>query len=229
MRKRTSRCVVLGVCLLAMLAVPAWASMTPMDSADFANKIEGDVWPVPGYDCGGSASSDGSVITYTAGSSTYVETTAAMPQSYTIEWNMKVLSSGPNGVFTMWMSNATNIVDNVWVMVGQDKVKMYRDGAVVDVAATGANDDAYHTFRIAHEANSSVFQLWRDGVQIGTDVPTTNFAAADDMWFFGGWGGLGGQAEVDYYRWTEGAYSPVPEPMTLALFGLGGLLLRKRS
>ena len=44
--------------------------------------------------------------------------------------------------------------------------------------------------------------------------------------------GFGGKAitwELDYARWTnEGAFAPIPEPTTIVLLAVGGLMLRKR-
>jgi len=70
-----------------------------------------------------------------------------------------------------------------------------------------SNSDTYHTFRIAQDANSNLFQVWKDGTQIGTDLP--GVSAAHALWFGDGSGDFGGKGSVDYFRFTAGAYSPL--------------------
>ena len=96
------------------------------------------------------------------------------------------------------------------------------------------NADAFHVFRVAQAPGTAVFSVWRDGVLLsdalssgyGTSLNRILFCDGGDMW--------GGVMEVDYLRFTGGAYAPIPEPGTLVLLatGLIGLLCyawRKRK
>lgn len=90
-----------------------------------------------------------------------------------------------------------------------------------------SNSDTYHTFRIAQDANSNLFQVWKDGTQIGTDLP--GVSAAHALWFGDGSGDFGGKGSVDYFRFTAGGFSPeVPEPACAALLLSGALGLTRR-
>jgi len=118
-----------------------------------------------------------------------------------------------------------------------DKVIGPNDSAALGAVPTAANNDTWHTFRIAsyspNDTNAGqIFRTWRDGVEIGQLAQNTNFLG--EILRFGDF--VSGSAEVnvdiDYLRWdTTGAYAPVPEPSTaMGLFAAGsGMLLRRRN
>jgi|GEM_PF-2123750 len=92
------------------------------------------------------------------------------------------------------------------------------DTAASGAVPTAANDNDWHTFRIASysppgSSAGQIFQIWRDGVEIAQVAQNTNFLG-EQLWF----GDLvAGFAEVnidiDYLRWdTNGAYAPLPNP-----------------
>jgi len=100
----------------------------------------------------------------------------------------------------------------------RDKIIGPNDTAASGAVSTAANDDDWHTFRIASYAPgntnpSQIFRIWRDGVEIAQVAQNTNFLT-ESLWF----GDLvSGTAEVnidiDYLRWdTTGAYAPMANP-----------------
>lgn len=89
------------------------------------------------------------------------------------------------------------------------------------VLGTFINDNDFHVYRLVNLPDSSVFQLYRDGVLISDSLLGTT--TATNRFWFGDWSGDKGGGVLDYLRWdTSGAYSPIPEPSTLLaiLFGL---------
>ncbi|NLX22528.1 MAG: PEP-CTERM sorting domain-containing protein [Phycisphaerae bacterium] len=230
--KRRKQFLVLSLCVLAVAAVPAWAVVAPMDSASFATKFECDAWPSPDFpqSVGSPTVNGDGTITYVTSTSTLAEWAApSLPASYTIEWRMQITSSGETyGAFPVSYYNAATPAGTILTSLGSDYLAYY-DGSAFASLAMGDNTDAMHTFRLAYDDDNpgSLF-VWRDGVSLGT-IATANTDWGTDLYWMGGFGAASGGGVVDYFRWTEGAYSPVPEPMTLALLGLGALLARKRS
>ncbi len=117
-----------------------------------------------------------------------------------------------------------------------DKIIGPNDSAALGAVPTAANNDDWHTFRIASYSPSGssagqIFQVWRDGIEIAPALAQNTNFLGEQLWF----GDLvSGSAEVnidiDYLRWdTTGAYAPIPEPTVLAAFALGSVaLLRNR-
>lgn len=224
--------------ILAM-AITAQASITPLDSASFANKYEGDL-PISGYTAyqnpnTSSYSSDGNVLTYSmdAGALFMESQTWSNPTAYTIEVRIKIDSeyADKQGAFFNFAAGPA-VQDTLLWSIGASSVKT---NATVGsygswtTQSTADNTDGFHTFRIAHDAGTGVFQMWRDGVQIATDLGYSNFSYPNYMYFIGGTGDIGGSGQIDYFRWTTGAHSPVPEPMTLILLAGGAVAMYRRK
>jgi hypothetical protein len=92
-----------------------------------------------------------------------------------------------------------------------------------------SNDNAsdFHVFRIAKEANGDHFHVWRDGVELASNLG--GVADAGDHFYLGNYTTYwGGQTQIDYFRMIDGAYAPVPtpEPATsvILITGVLGLL-----
>ena len=95
---------------------------------------------------------------------------------------------------------------------------------------TNPNDDDLHTFRVA-TVGYGIFDIWRDNVLIAED-----FDGGGATWplQFGDVSGATTapyQYQVDYVRWTGGAWAPVPEPASMGIILSGGVLalLRRRK
>jgi len=117
-----------------------------------------------------------------------------------------------------------------------DKVIGPNDSAAVGAVPTASNADTWHTFRIASyspggSSANQIFQVWRDGVEIGQLANNVNFLG--EFLAFGDY--VSGSAEVnidiDYLRWDDtGAYSPapIPEPAFAGLAAAGSALFFRR-
>ena len=93
---------------------------------------------------------------------------------------------------------------------------------------TNDNTDDFHVIRVAQEPTTvtgdEIFSVWRDGVLLADDLGGVYYSSFLNRMFFGDVGSSGGgEAQIDYFRFTEGAYAPIPEPATLVV--LAGAVL----
>jgi hypothetical protein len=140
---------------------------------------------------------------------------------YTVEFSAKVLtvvsgSTGSDGAFQLWASNAHYA-----------GLKLRDTGtytAIGEQLSTASTMYDFHTYRLAKQGE--LFNVWRDGVSIGSDLAWWNNAYAPALYFGDGGGAVNGSTAVDYVRFTAGAYAPVPEPssIVIVLMALAGLL-----
>lgn len=85
-------------------------------------------------------------------------------------------------------------------------------------------DGAFHVFRLAQAPGASTFSLWRDGVLLTNSLTSTNSANDAAVFNVGSdSGSLAGTVDVDYVRFTPGAYAPaaVPEPSSIVMCVIG--------
>lgn len=242
--------------LFAVAALPCGAALSVLDSGAFANRYNGNEvfdgatginnWVATGGigDADLSLNGGNFVATYTAANNNgWVQhndgTTPfeAGIGSWTVEVRANVsanlITPGAGG-FVIW--GALN---------GQRDIMTIHEGSVTDLAGnvydSNNNVGGFHDFRLAYDSLDNVYHYFRDGVQItplagvGAQAATgdTRLIIGDCCTNAGGgfFGGDGTIVEYEYIRYdNSGAYSPVPEPSSSALFSIAGLalILRRR-
>ena len=76
-------------------------------------------------------------------------------------------------------------------------------------------------FRVAQEPGSATYSVWRDGLLLSDSLGNAHTYDRDGIWFGDGAGAWVGEVEIDYLRFTGGAWAPiVPEPSSLVLWTL---------
>jgi hypothetical protein len=227
-------------CVLAMSG-PATAGI--MDSADFPWKYEMNVLPTAEdlepngvmdfdlYQSGSGSVSEG-ILTMTNGTKSLnywcpdgdelwpLDADITYANGYTFEVKLKIVSSVTNGF--AWIVNAEDGGGpSAWLNVkaaGQSwKSTVESLGDQLD------NTDDFHVFRVAQAPGAATYSVWRDGLLLSDTLGEGFSGAGNSLTWDDVGGGWGGTMEVDYLRFTDGAYAPIPEPGTLALL-VGALL-----
>ncbi|MEA1950201.1 MAG: PEP-CTERM sorting domain-containing protein, partial [Planctomycetota bacterium] len=129
--------------------------------------------------------------------------------SFTAEFSAKV--TGGEGLVPGLHTIFENGIEGVWLTVDTDHVAI-GDGHDEDLIILDGVDNFsdFHTYRLAFDAVSRKFQVWRDGDHIGVDLDAP-FETLLRRLAFGDATSQGfGDAEIDYFRWdSTGAYAPV--------------------
>jgi hypothetical protein len=234
----------------------AFSSMAQKESADFDYRYDMDYlpWDTNNYDLNSDgnrdwiqssashfALSEGLLVNTSATSgglmsndSNYlgiwpVESISA-ETGYTTEFRVKILTStGASGAFKTQISPYGSTLSDI-LSIGADHVTWWINGEDDIVLDTGDNTDGFHTFRIARHMDAPAkASVWKADVLIGAGL-TVSYSLTPTRYYIGDIdSSVNGTWEMDYLRFTGGAFAPVPEPMTLAMRCLGVLaLLRKR-
>jgi hypothetical protein len=235
-------------CMLAM-AAPAGAGFTTaldlLDSADFDWQYEMDAKPsdtdldsIGGGDfnelgSGGSSSVSGGILTMATTNVYYydnldsdqtwnLDPDITYEKGFTFECRMKITSgTRPRGYTFLATPDPSTDIPGAWLSISYADVKWSSSD---DSLGGGANnDDVFHIFRVVQKPGETLYGVWRDGVLLSDSlgqgyndaIAKIAFGALGDTWGTG--------AEIDYLRFTSGAYAPIPEPGTLIL--LAGALL----
>jgi len=127
--------------------------------------------------------------------------------SYTFEARLKVTAQGGSDPgFTFWLGNGV-AAETAVVQVRTDEV-MY--GRTTQVLHEGDNAAEFVTVRIAHDGETGLHTIYRNGVAIGSDLGPSDLQHGNNWVILVDFGGANEVAAVvDYVRWdATGAYEP---------------------
>lgn len=178
-----------------------------------ANNVSDGIWSISGKS--NLMSSEDSGRIWEANQSAFTWT-----NGYTVEARVKVLSA---------TSFPFKVAANPYGTANFGIIKIGATGEAFENEDPFAdsNSDDFHVFRMAQAAGSDLWYLWRDGVLKGTTTgPGFVTPNIPQLWFGNGGSVTDASVQVDYVRFTSGAYAPVPEPATATVLatGLVGLL-----
>jgi len=155
-----------------------------------------------------------------------------LTSGYTIEFRARVNSQlGTVAAFTM---NASALDANFgWLMVGIDSLKWGPSGTTTPGILDSQDNSDWHVYRLVQREDFDTYDVWRDGVSvtgpsgIGYGYPNLAYTRL----LFGDFvtSSAGGDYDIDYIRFTTGAYAPAPEPASCVLLLCGGLGLATMS
>jgi len=150
------------------------------------------------------------------------------------DWTMEIKvrkvsgAQGSNGWFAFAMANL-NESNSSDFLVKDDRLTINDTDYMVGTNfSTGS-----HTFRVAHDSVDNEWYFWANGVLLNNDLSTpiagTNGSVFDNATFIGHYSNShAGEWAVDYIRIDENASAPIPEPSSLALLALGGMLMSRK-
>ena len=233
--QKISSTIVAMVAIALIATSPALATVTDLlDSTSFDWQYEFDVLPsaqdldsngVADFGLNGDAGTlngDGTwTMNTSAGSSLNSFFMASAPgeiwaqsgitweTGYTMEARVRVNSTNSDATLgTLYMSSTAQSVSGAtnWLNLSENKESWANSG---NPTLYTTNSDDFHVFRVAQEPGLDSFSIWRDDVLLAKNLPAGYSNASLNRLILGDAGGtLGGSADVDYLRFTAGAYAP---------------------
>jgi hypothetical protein len=251
----SATCLVLGM----VAALGASASGTVMDSSafDWKYEFEGAAANTPdNLDIDGNSSPDmmqwgsaGSVadgaMTLGSGAS-YIDdygwkpalvngiwraNTFSAANGFTIEARIHVVSDWGGGGATSIAAgpaphaSVPNAADG-WLCIGGSSMRWTVNEAAFNSAV---NSDDYHVFRLALNPATNAYDVWRDNVKVGSNLPdaySPSYGGLDRLYLGDLSDFTAGETKWDYVRMTEGYFTPV---LASGLAGLLAYAWRKRK
>jgi hypothetical protein len=252
---------VLAILGAVTLAVPRAANASLLDSADFTYKYEMNDEPSD-VDADGNSTNDfqrivnspataavsGGILTldgagagnnplatyYVSNTASQVWLNSGISQAtgYTIEARLKVTADSTFGIWGAgWIFAGTSaaVGESVYINFMEDGLGW--GGANTPILAIDTTDD-FHVYRLA--LKDGLYSLWVDGALITSTLVADAAGGAYELYLGDAGSNWNGIMEVDYFRFTSGAFAPVPEPSSAVLFltataGALGFVRRKRK
>ena len=137
---------------------------------------------------------------------------------FTIEARIKVISStGSYGATMIGAGPEPQAgAPDSWLNIGGSEM-VWSTNSPKQVLSTGNNTNDFHIFRLALNPTTSSYDVWRDGVQVGSSLPDAYSPSNNglDRLYLGNISSLlAGTTQWDYVRFTEGYFeAPAPESM----------------
>ena len=221
-----SAALVIALALVLTCGGPASAGLLRQDSANFDWQYEMDISPEledldsdsnPDFAKSGTGSSvSGGILTYDtmpSGNVSFASDNTAsggiwpgkytLASGFTVEARIKVLND-VSGIGWGVFAGPAVTTANAYLVVGTGG----QGWRYADTLGTNVNDDDFHVFRLAQEPGSAKYSVWRDGVLLSDTLGSAYNYNRDGIWFGDGSSGFAGEAEIDYVRFTSGAYAP---------------------
>ncbi len=143
------------------------------------------------------------------------------------EITVETFSAYEMDVCPIWLVDMDNGI-NMTFMVGAGRMFLQTGATVLNRPPINNLDGQKHTYAWELNLDTKMVKIFFDGVQQGIEGGYyVGATLTENEYFFGD--PTGGEAHHEYWdTWVmgEGVY---PEPATICLLGLGGLLLRRRK
>lgn len=226
------------IILLVMVVAcgTAMCNMVPKDSAEFSGKYEAIALPqdsTPSWTRTTSGAVTNAIVDDTLVANSTADGAARQlywsnnqwtsldpyNNGFTMETSFRVISAGSGlSAFNISIGDGTSYTE-----VKITPSSIIWNGLSGYVAKTTDTTAGMHTLRIANEAITNAYYVWYDDELIVAGAAGKT-GTVDRLWF-GDWAStIQGSYEMDYMRWTEGAYLPIPEPISMVLLIFGGMM-----
>jgi hypothetical protein len=236
---RAYRNLLIGLLATALAAASGTSRAAVLDSSAFTYRYEMDVLPTtqdldsngtPDFGDwrlnGGTYSVASEILTVQASGGAYAivdsgsagniwQSHFSFANGFTAEFKTKIVSQdgGTQGAFQFYTvdgRSGTGHGANLYISATGVSTS---DNTVLD---SNSNSDGFHVFRVAQRPNQDSFDVWRDGIQIGTALASPAGTAGRtgmDLYFGNGSSALGGVSQTDYLRLTPGEFAPISQTL----------------